>query len=269
MRRFLGLIAMVAMSMVASLPAARALTLYSTGNDGTSLFTIDSTSGAGTLVGNFGYSGTYSLAFDQSNALYAFTTSSTNSTLATVDESTGAATLIGTGTGISDMMALVFAPDNTLYAASWNTNDLYTVDPGTGAVSVVGALGFSNIMDLAFSSNGTLYGLASSGSASTLYTIDTATGTGTLVTTPANSCLMGMTITPADQFLATDYCTTNSPLYQVDQSTGAVTSIGSTGINAPMGLTYQNAASSVPEPASMSLLGSGLIGIAAYRRKRA
>jgi hypothetical protein len=43
---------------------ADATTLYSTGNDGADLYTIDSDTGAGTHIGAFGFSSTYALAFD-------------------------------------------------------------------------------------------------------------------------------------------------------------------------------------------------------------
>ncbi|MBN8891950.1 MAG: hypothetical protein BGP12_01745 [Rhodospirillales bacterium 70-18] len=269
MTRWFGAVAASLMAALLSFSPAQALTLYTTGNAGAALFTIDSSTGAGTLVGNFGHADTYSLAFDPGNTLYAIVDSYNTSTLATVDTTTGAATPIGSGTNIADLMAMVFAPDGTLYAASWGTDSLYTMDPTTGAATVIGALGFSGVMDLAFDGSGTLYGIASMGSSSALYTIDPATGAGTMATTASNNCLMSLTIDPTARFLSTDYCVGNSPLYQVDPSTGTVTSLGDTGIASPMGLTYRGVATAVPEPASMALLAAGLAGLTALRRKRA
>ena len=71
--------------------SALAVTLHTT-VDGGALAVIDSSTGAGTLIGPFGYSGVYGLAFSPSGTLYG----EAGGHLATVNLSTGAATLIGT-----------------------------------------------------------------------------------------------------------------------------------------------------------------------------
>ena len=242
-----------------SFTPANAITLYSTGTDGNTLFTIDSTNGVGTVVGGFGHAATYALAFDASNVLYGVYNGSSNGTLATINTTTGVETPVGAATGIGNFMAIVFAPNGTLYGASWNTNALYTMNKITGAATLVGSLGFGGIMDLAFDSSGQLYGLSNN-----LYKINTATGAGTLFTTLSKGSLMGMTIDPSGRFLATDYSTSNTPLYQINTANGALTSLGNTGISNPMGLTFQ-----VPEPASAALLGLGTLLLAARRRRSA
>ena len=241
------------------------LTLYSTGNDGSSLFTINSATGAGTYVGDFGYQDTYSLAFSPTNTLYAVVDSYDSSTLATVNTSTGVATPVGAGTYIPELMALVFAPNGTLYGASWGTDDLYTIDPTTGAATEIGYLGFSDVMDLAFSPSGQLYGLSDG-----LYEINTTTGAGTQVdATAGDGYLMGLTITPSGQFLATDYWGGSTPLYTLNPADGSVTAIGDTGIPYAMGLTYEGVAG-VPEPTTwaLMLLGFGLAGAAVRSSRR-
>jgi outer membrane protein assembly factor BamB len=242
---------------------AQATPFYSTGNNGSTLFTVDSDTGASSAVGDFGYGSTYALAFDAHNTLYGLTNGFDNGTLATIDKNTGAATLIGV-TNISDLMALVFAPDGTLYAASWSTNELYTLDTHTGAATDIGNLGFGNVMDLAFDSHGTLYGIGNG-----LYSIDTSTGAGTQIAgTVGDGCMMGMTI-KADEGYVTDYCSGDGALYKMSLTDGSLTSIGSTFTNSPMALTYEGVAGSVPEPASWALMigGFGMVG-AAMRRRR-
>ncbi|RKZ83649.1 MAG: hypothetical protein DRR19_18800, partial [Candidatus Parabeggiatoa sp. nov. 1] len=67
---------------------------------------------------------------------------------------------------------------NVLYASSGKTDaQLFTVDSETGALSVVGNIGYDNVVALAFHPDGTLWGWSDLG----LLQIDVATGLGTLM----------------------------------------------------------------------------------------
>lgn len=232
--------------------------IWMTGDDGQNLYTVDSNTGAGALVGNFGQSDTYTLAFSQNGTLYGISNGFSNGTLVTIDRATGHATTVGVSTGVGNMMSLAFAQDGTLYAGSWSNNNLYTINASTGAASLVGNLGFGGIMDLDFDSQGNLYALSDA-----LYRVDRVTGHGTLVSNLANTCLMGMAIDAADRFLATDYCSNNSPLYQVNTSNGALTNLGASGIGRLMGGAI--APVNVPEPGTVVLLGLAIAGLMVSR----
>src|SRR6476469_2183055 len=108
-----------------SMSAAHAEPIWMTGKDGSSLYTVDSHTGASVYIGDFGQSSTYTLSFAKSGTLYGISNGYTNGTLVTIDTATGHATTVGASTGISDLMALAFASDGTLYSASWSTNSLY------------------------------------------------------------------------------------------------------------------------------------------------
>jgi Tol biopolymer transport system component len=212
---------------------------------GTTLYVVDSNTGASTLIGPYGKVGVLSQAFSPSGTLYAVSRggSAALAQLLTVDLNTGAATVIG-NTGVQ-VEALAFTPDGTLYAANFNTNDLYTLDLSTGAATFVGHLGFSGIMDMAWDpANSTMYAVASLCNGSQLYSINLASGAGTWVTDLDNTCLMTLAIDSSNRLLTTDFSDPNSPLYQIDRNTGSLTSLGFTGLVSTMG------AAAKPEPSA-------------------
>src|SRR5882672_7412395 len=101
--------------LVAGTPSAQATPIYIESR-GTTLYVVDSDTGASNLVGPYGVTGVLAQAFSPDGTLYAiFNAGSAAAHLATVDIHTGAATPIGSPTGVP-LVAMAFAPDGTLYA---------------------------------------------------------------------------------------------------------------------------------------------------------
>ena len=111
------------------------------------LYRIDPATGLATLAGNIGVTGVFALGFDNSGILYGISPSQ----LVTIDTATGAGALVS-GVPLASIFDLAFRPeDNALFVADSGTNALYTMNPVTGAVTLVGTYGSStNVVGLAF-----------------------------------------------------------------------------------------------------------------------
>ena len=140
--------------------------------------------------------------------------------------STGMSTLVGS---TSDTLeAIAFSPGGTLYGLGKNDGNLYTVNPATAALALVGNVGVSigsPTGGLTFGPNGVLYATLDD----SLYTLSTTTG------------------------LATE----------VGSSVPGVTSL--TGFNSISGLA---SATAVPEPTSILVLGTGIGAVCLYAARR-
>ena len=190
---------------------------------------VDTVTGLGTVIGNYGFSEAFAGAFNPFGAFYTIVNSYGNqSRLASVNLNTGAATAFGAPTGVFDMMIMEFSDSGTLYTASWATDAIYTMNTATGVATLVGSLGFRNVMDFAFDSAGTLWATNQSG----LYRVNASTGAGTFVAdmTGPDDCNMGIAFDENDQLFGTSWCAANSPLWRINTTTGAATLIGLTGV---------------------------------------
>ena len=219
--------------------------------------------------------------------------------LGTVDVSTGAVTLIG-NMGVI-MTDIAFDTSGQLYGVSFS--NLYSINAGTAAASLIGAHGIAGGNALVFGSDGTLYG---AGNASTsLFTINPGTGASAAVgnmgffsggdlafnggsfylasssnqlvrvnpTTGAGSLVGSFGV--ANMFgLATGddgvlYGVASTTIYTISTSTGAATNpvpFGGQGLGQAFGESFFHEAAAVPEPGTLTLLG---LGVAAAWRARA
>ena len=193
-------------------------TLYGTTSGGV-LYSINSTTGAATSIGNTGLGNIEGLDFN-GNTLLGVNFSSMPSVYS-INLTTGAATLVAnadTNTGLVRSMAVLDA-NTILIRGDANTNTLFSMDLTSGAVTAIGTQA-NRIYGMDFLSNGGLYGLSE-----------------------------------------------NGLVFSISAGTGALTQIGDTGDQFWLSLTNASA-ESVPEPGTLALLGLGLAGLAATRRRR-
>ncbi|QYM78008.1 DUF4394 domain-containing protein [Horticoccus luteus] len=150
---------------------------------GASLYTLNTSTGAATLVGALGDSDDIpDMTFRSDGTLFAW--SENNDTLKTINLATGAATDLAFGTD-TYQTGLEFGPTGVLYLKV--ASDFYTVDVDSATVtySMTTGVDFKNL--LAIDSAGRVYSGVRDGSSTLLYTIDLNTTEATLIGTAAAS----------------------------------------------------------------------------------
>jgi len=147
-----------------------------------SLYRVDCSTGAATLIGSIGFSHVGAIDFDSSGTLYGAGTplGQTNVVLLKIDLTTGAGTQVGglgtpSNTGVADISFR--NADGVLY--SYQGGHIYTINKITGLATEVGYTGtFADGNGLAFSPDDTLYHVDSQH----LHMVNQTTGALTIVT---------------------------------------------------------------------------------------
>jgi hypothetical protein len=163
----------------------------------TSLYTINTQNGHATLVGNLGdivNGGANALVFAPNGTLYA--ASSLSPDLFTVNPATGAATAVTGTLSVGSAGDLAFNGGNLFLTA--RTNELIRVDnlPGPVSGTIIGPLGFPDVLALATGSDGVLYGVEGT----QILQVNTTTGHATLLINYFGNALAGAngaTVLPA------------------------------------------------------------------------
>jgi hypothetical protein len=175
-------LALVCVLLCLSARLASAQILYGTtgvNSAVSSLYTVNTSTGATTLVGATGFSGIGSLSFSPGGVLFGVANGSSRS-LVTINLSTGVATLKGPTGATANITDIAFRSDGVLFAADGGAR-LYTLNTTTGVATLIGTVSPSNNFGngLAFNASNTLY----YADGSQLHTLNQATAAATLAGT--------------------------------------------------------------------------------------
>jgi DNA-binding beta-propeller fold protein YncE len=185
-------------------------TLYgaSSSNTVASLFTINRTTGAVSLVGSYGVGSVFmhGLEFNaQTRRLYSTSSSSTtDGVLYELNPATGAATVIGAMPGRRGFGSLGFnTSTGVMYWADTTSDELYTINLATAATTLVGPLGVTTQVGAGLAYHPTIGMLAVNNSGTdTLSVLNLSTGAATLIGNTGTSNMLAIAVIPAPAPLA-------------------------------------------------------------------
>ncbi|RMF65683.1 MAG: DUF4394 domain-containing protein, partial [Calditrichaeota bacterium] len=129
---------------------------------------------------------------------------------------------------VEEAQAGPLAKAGVVYATTGHKDggNFLTIDPATGAGTLVGPTGLSAVPGLAINSKGEIYGAEASNGK--LYKIDASTGAATFVANTGLSFLDAIAFDADDNLYGVDAIFN---LYRIDPATGATTVVGNTGEN--------------------------------------
>jgi hypothetical protein len=214
------------------------------------------------------------IGFNSAGTLYGITFTNFFS----LNTATGAATSLGSlgGAGNGGMNALVGGGGINLLATSFLTHSLYSINPASpGTTSPILATPLGSAGDLAFS-GATLYGSGiGAGGFDSLMNLSTDSVVGLFHVGSAGGPTLSSVFGLADDG-TTMYGVDGTEVYSVDLANAVLTPLFDYSLNENgqhLGLATGSAfigegSTKVPEPFSLSLFGTGLAGLAAWRARR-
>jgi hypothetical protein len=206
------------------------------------LITIDTTSGAGTLIGNTGLTSCDAMTADAAGRMFAI---SANDDLYRIDPVHACPTLVADVSQVEYVEELAFTPTGVLFGAGSVNADvgaerLIKIDPNTAQASGVGPFGAANDVDAMayFPGDGMLYG--SDLTLGRWLRIDPSTGAAADLG-PQVNFLYALTFSPAGVLYGTAHTSGNgtpSTLVTLDRTSGTATVVGAVGFDSVAGLAF-------------------------------
>lgn len=274
MFRFLGAIGAFVLALGAPMPVD-AGTVYVAGFNN-EFGTLNLSTGAFTQIGVLNLPAgdyLYGMGFSSNGTLYGLDNGndSPNFTahLWSIDPANATVTDLG-DTGQFSIGATVHG--NTVYALDdSNSAVLYTVDPSTMTTTVIGSTGFAGDGLIALNSSGQIFAGENSFPGDNLYNLNPTTAASTFVGDMNHTMFTG--------FFAgsTLYSLSSKPdnygIYTIDTTTGIATLVGNYSLpdgDSILASAYLSGvpAAATPEPASLTLLAVGGLGLIGYVRKQ-
>jgi len=272
--KFLALILVVGLSMIVFTTNAHALVWACDWSGG--LYSVNTSDASLGFIGNTGLGNLGALEYAPDGTLYGLTYGN-GASLYRINPNNAAAALVGSlNFSWAYEGGLVFSPNGTAYGVSYYPPEgafLFTVDLNTGNGTPGAQLAYSDINGLAWRSDGLMVGLDGRVGSNSLVTIDPITGS----MTPLNGLPfetgdvggMATDFSTGTSYFGTSLLNGSNSLYSFDLFTGAYNSIGQfSGLNDDVGISGLAASSVVPEPGTLMLLGSGLLGLGFFRRRK-
>lgn len=218
-------------------------TLVAVTEDG-DFYRVNVGDGSATLVGETGFTSLWSLAANANGELFTAESQSGAGArrLIQINPLTGEGTVVVTLTNAAtlDFRSLAFSTAGVLYGVNHSNDSLYTIDMATGAATLIGDTGLTNLEGLDFTSAGQLYAWnATSGllaQQAGLNTLDPATGASTdvnLADMGTQQAVFSIATVPGD---ATFIGIGGSTLYSIDRLNGAAPEIVDHDVPNPRGI---------------------------------
>ena len=267
----LALSAFVIAAAALHAPAVQASVLYGADFPGAAnVYTLNQSTGAAGLVGNSGVEIGDMTSNPAAGILWGIDIS--GATLRTFNPATGLPTgavslLNAAGAPVAITSIAYDVVTGTLYgntAVGFGApaDTLYSINPVTGLVTAVGAIGFTDVYALGFDQSGTLFGVADL--TNELIAINTGTGAGALIAGLSLGFVYDIASRPEDNAMFLADSGTFS-LYTLNTASGATSLVGPYGSSLNIvGLAFLT----VPEPAALALFAVGLAGLGWARRRR-
>ena len=270
MTKLMGTMLFAGLCFLASTPNVHAVSLWAC-DWGGNLYSVDASNASLGYIGNTGLSGLGALEFAPNGILYGFTAGTGN--LYKIDPNNASTTLVGLlSPDFYFEGGLAFSPTGAAYGVNQGDNGapyLFSIDLNTRSATNIGQMGTGHdINGIAWRSDGMLVGIDDN--TNSLVTIDPNTAAlahlADLGFTAGSIGGMTFSDIPDFGYFATGTTGTNG-LYSFDMFNGGNAFIGNFAALDPNGVSGL-AASPVPEPATLGLMGLGLVGLALRRRKK-